>query len=294
MNNSTRNLKMKKLLIASTALIATAGMANADITITGHAAAGYHSDLADGGAVAPDSGVYSSAGVDFGMSSTTDNGITFAASISGDAGTEVDTGDFEFDGADGATLALGAVSMSGTFGTLTFDDGGIDNIYDDGLTSADVSFATTVGSVSLTLAMDANDAADGASATAAYSTGPMTLTVTGSEVAAGTSAKLELGYAVSDNFSVTAKTDRAASVESVQTIGASTSLNGFSLAASSANDSTWDASLGYTISGIALTYATDEASAWDATASMALGGGATAHAGMNESDSVYAGVSLAF
>ena len=31
---------MKKLLIASTALVATAGMASADITITGHAAAG--------------------------------------------------------------------------------------------------------------------------------------------------------------------------------------------------------------------------------------------------------------
>ena len=36
---------MKKLLIASTALVATAGMAAADITVTGHAAAGYHSGL---------------------------------------------------------------------------------------------------------------------------------------------------------------------------------------------------------------------------------------------------------
>ena len=46
MNNSTRNLKMKKLLIASTALVATAGMASADITISGHAAAGIYSGLA--------------------------------------------------------------------------------------------------------------------------------------------------------------------------------------------------------------------------------------------------------
>ena len=38
---------MKKLLIASTALVATAGMASADITITGHAAAGFHSGLDD-------------------------------------------------------------------------------------------------------------------------------------------------------------------------------------------------------------------------------------------------------
>ena len=45
MNNSTRNLKMKKLLIATTALVATAGMASADITISGHAAAGVYSGL---------------------------------------------------------------------------------------------------------------------------------------------------------------------------------------------------------------------------------------------------------
>ena len=36
---------MKKLLIATTALVATAGMASADITISGHAAAGIHSGL---------------------------------------------------------------------------------------------------------------------------------------------------------------------------------------------------------------------------------------------------------
>ena len=47
MNNSTRNLKMKKLLIATTALVATAGMASADITISGHAAAGIYSGLSN-------------------------------------------------------------------------------------------------------------------------------------------------------------------------------------------------------------------------------------------------------
>ena len=83
---------MKKLLIASTALVATAGMASADITISGHAAAGIHSGL-DAGASAD--GIYSHAGVDFAMSGATDNGISFSASVNIDAGTEVDSGDFE-------------------------------------------------------------------------------------------------------------------------------------------------------------------------------------------------------
>jgi len=43
---------MKKLLIASTALVATAGIASADITISGHAAAGIYSNLHNKNAVA--------------------------------------------------------------------------------------------------------------------------------------------------------------------------------------------------------------------------------------------------
>ena len=67
---------MKKLLIASTALVATAGMAAADVTVTGHAAAGFHSGLTNvaGAAQATDAleGIYSNAGVDFTMSGATD------------------------------------------------------------------------------------------------------------------------------------------------------------------------------------------------------------------------------
>ena len=61
---------MKKLLIATTALVATAGMASADITISGTANAGYHTNL-DGG---PAKGIYSNAGVVLSASTTTDGG----------------------------------------------------------------------------------------------------------------------------------------------------------------------------------------------------------------------------
>ena len=76
-------------------------------------------------------GIYSNAGVDFTMTGATDNGISFSASVNIDAGMEVDTGDFELDGKDGGTAGLGSVSMTGAFGTLTFDDAGIDNLYSD-------------------------------------------------------------------------------------------------------------------------------------------------------------------
>jgi outer membrane protein OmpU len=370
---------MKKLLIATTALVATAGMANADITITGHAAAGIYSGL-DATAAAPavvgvisaaevttlnamastntsaadaavsisamtaladariaaqklhdetvaaglDStttaadlafaiaeeaaasgtapvtasnsgdGVYSNAGIDFTMTGATDNGISFSATVNIDAGEEVDTGDFELDGPDGGTAGLGAVSMTGTFGTLTFDNAGIDNLYDDDLTAADLSYSTTVGTVALTVAHDTSGAADANSMSAGYTAGGMGFTLLASEGSAGTSASLAVSYALNDSVAVTGTTDQVAGAESVQTITAATTLNGVSVALSSANNSTWDVDLGYTAGGFALTYGVDETDAWTATATSALGGGATFAAGVSSEDEMYAGVSFAF
>jgi outer membrane protein OmpU len=296
-NNSTRNFKMKKLLIASTALVATAGIAAADVTVSGHAAAGFHSGLtnnsAEAAAVAAE-GIYSNAGVDFAMSGATDNGISFSASVNIDAGNEIDSGDFEYDGTDGGTAGLGAVSMTGSFGTLTFDNNGIDNLYSDA-TNHDVSYSTTLGAVGLTLAYDATDAAANAtSASATYTAGGMAFTLNASEAAGGTSTDLAVSYALNDTVTITADTDSAAGGASVQTIGASTTLNGVSVAVSSANNSTWDVDLGYTAGGFALTYGVDETDAWTATATAALGGGASFSAGVNSDDATYAGVSFAF
>jgi len=351
---------MKKLLIASTALVAAAGMASADITISGSANAGYYSGLSNkdghgkitaatltkGGFTYIDvsvdetapgdgtrvisvangssevtlaakdivlagtngqdvqaadvgtytkAGIYSNAGIVATMTGATDGGISFSASVDAEAGTEIDTADFELDGAASGKFALGSVSMTGAFGTITFDDNGIDNLYDDDILPAhDVSYSTTVGGISLTAATNAQQSSDQTSMSAAYTSGAMTFTVATSDSTAGTSASALVSYVVSDSLTVRAKTDQAGGAESTQKIGITTSLNGVSIVADSANNSTWDVSLGYTVNGVALTYANDEADAWSASASYALGGGATASAGINAEDSMYAGVSFAF
>jgi hypothetical protein len=229
------------------------------------------------------------------MSGATDNGITFSASISADAGVEIDQGDFNLDGTDLGHMGLGAVSMAGTFGTLTFDNGGIENLYSDALTNADVSYATTVGAVSLTVAHNATDgAADANSVSAGYTAGGMAFTLTAAEETAGTSTKLAVAYALNDTVSLSANTNGAAGKDSVQTIGASTTLNGVSVSVESANNSDWDVDLGYTAGGFTFAYGTDESDAWAATATTSLGGGASFAAGINYDDEMYAGVSFAF
>ena len=121
----------------------------------------------------------------------------------------------------GGTAGLGAVSMTGTFGTLTFDNNGIDNLYSDA-TNHDVSYATTLGAVGLTVAYDVTELADNAtSAQATYTAGGMAFTLTGSEAAAGTSTTLAVSYALNDTVTLSADTDQAAGGESVQDYGCS-------------------------------------------------------------------------
>tara|TARA_B100000768_G_scaffold84124_1_gene79534 strand:+ start:320 stop:1315 length:996 start_codon:yes stop_codon:yes gene_type:complete len=312
MNNSTRNLKMKKLLIATTALVATAGMASADVTVSGHAAAGYHSGLdAKGSTTAStvDTGIYSNVGVDFTFSGATDNGLTFGATMNIDAGTEIDSGNFEFDGADSATPGLGSVTVSGAFGTLTFDNGGIDNLYNSDHNSHDVKYAGTVNGIAIAIAADADDSVAGTSGTAAsadmsasasYTAGSLTTTVLASNHAAdGIATNMAISYVVNDMLTVGASNDKEAldGSKSVTKINATVISNGLTVALSSDNSAAggdWDLDLAYTVSGVALAWGTDETESWAATASKSLGGGATASAGLNWEDSMYAGISFAF
>ncbi|MDC1434936.1 porin [Amylibacter sp.] len=98
---------MKKLLIASTALVATAGMAAADITMSGYAEIGMRDA---GGAVGMQ--MHSDMDIGFKLSGTSDNGLTFGASIDLD---EVSSGISNNGGPH-------AIHVSGAFGTLTMGD----------------------------------------------------------------------------------------------------------------------------------------------------------------------------
>ena len=125
MNKYTRNLKMKKLLLASTAIVATAGMAAADITMSGYAEIGMRDA---GGAVGME--MHSDMDIGFKLSGATDNGLTFGASIDLD---EVSNG-------IASTGGPHAVHVSGAFGTLTMGDtdGALDKA------NAEVAALTTI------------------------------------------------------------------------------------------------------------------------------------------------------
>lgn len=103
---------MKKVLFATTALVATAGVASADVSISGYAEMGVNG----GSAAAQETEFHQDIEVTFSMSGTTDSGLTFGTAIqldeAGTTGAGTDTADD-----DGV-----AVYVGGSFGTVTMGD----------------------------------------------------------------------------------------------------------------------------------------------------------------------------
>ena len=155
---------MKKLLIASTALVVSAGFAAADVAVTGSASMGVK--LNDG-----DMSMHNE--IDFNIvgSGTTDGGLTFGASL-------------DVDGESHAVTTTGTVSdaevyISGAFGTLTvgnisngadiggisdlgFDDIGVDDAGEAGRLEGayDTHFKTTFADFTVTLSLDSEGGGD--------------------------------------------------------------------------------------------------------------------------------------
>lgn len=104
---------MKKVLFATSALVASAGFAAADVSLSGYAEMGV-----TGGSGATQTQFHQDVDVTFSMSGTTDNGLTFGTSVDLDENASGV-------GTDDAGVAA---FISGSFGTLTMGDtdGGFD------------------------------------------------------------------------------------------------------------------------------------------------------------------------
>ena len=295
---------MKKLLIASTALVATAGMAAADISMSGYAEIG----MRDGGGTV---GVemHNDMDIGFKLSGASDNGLTFGASIDLD---EVSSGIASTGGSQ-------AVHVSGAFGTLTMGDtdGALDkvnaevasltSIADDhtahagynggaGLDSGDIlRYDTSIGNFAVSASLGQDDTANGDNDVIAY----------GISTTVGTVA-LSVAAQSNDTTDVTA-------------VSAKTSMGGLSVVANFSDFDTGVAAtsyehtalgLGYTVGDVALSAnfgsydfggTTATSDGFGIAANKSLGGGATIMLGYGsgsaagvETDTVSLGLGLSF
>ncbi len=284
---------MKKVLFATTALIATAGVASADITIAGSANMGlnYLEDRAR------ETRVQNEIDFDIKASGVSDNGIAFGASVDLDAseanqvdGSDVGTGANDpevYITYNGLTVTMGAVGAADDTGGTA--DVGFDGIGVDSEQTAtgdhDVALAYSMNGVSLNLSFG-NDSGDMAAAVSGTVAGVDATFTYGEDDGTKTVTSLTLGFDL-NGLGITAYMDQtdydAAGTADVDGTG-------------------FDVS--YTMGAVTYTFAwsdTDAASDVDADygigASVDLGGGLKFVAGagsVNDKTAAEAGFTMAF
>jgi len=278
---------MKKVLLTTTALVMTAGVAAAEVSISGKTQINV---TATGNG---DNVMNTHADINMALSGTYDNGMTMSTTIGWDVGREADyNDDFQLDGAEGGASAASPNMTIGYAGyTFTADGEGLDNLYDDGNTSGQFGVAGSMGGVdfALTTNIDGGDSVN--SYKLAYATGDITATVTGTNdhtAASVDATKIVVAYAMGDSTITLTSDDADDTAEAITKIGVSTKIDALTFTYVAASNGTagssvgddWDATVKYSAGALGASYTLDEDDRGRLVVDYDLGGGASAFATM--------------
>ena len=308
---------MKRILLTTTALVLAAGVAQADVTFSGTAGvaliddngASVAKDAVTGvvgttsvAAVAPQAAVLASTredmffesyyDFDITASAESDNGISVSVGFDMGAGNKIDYNDDDKLEAQGKSIGDADVAVSFNGWTLTVDQAGIDNLFDDDFDSQDVSIAGSIAGWSVAMTSDQEGS------TSSYSIGGnvagVSLTFTGTDVTAagGDASKIAASYVVGDLTLSASVQDEDGVAEDEGKIGFSyamdyltvsyTSIKPGGVAGADAYGDEWDFSVKYSAGPMVASFAIDEADATTIIADYALGGGASAFAAIHD------------
>ena len=278
---------MKKVLLTTTALVMTAGVAAAEVSISGKTQI---SVTATGNG---DNVMNTHADINMALSGTYDNGMTMSTSFGVDLGREADyNDDFQLDAAEGGAQTSAPNMTIGYAGyTFTADGEGLDNLYDDVNTSGQFGVAGSMGGVdfALTTNVDGGDSVN--SYKLAYATGDITATVTGTNdhtAASVDATKIVVAYAMGDSTITLTSDDADDTAEAITKIGVSTNIDALTFTYVAATNGTagsdmgddWDATVAYSAGALGASYTLDEDDRGRLVVDYDLGGGATAFATM--------------
>jgi outer membrane protein OmpU len=289
----TRGKTMKKVLLATTAMALSAGVAHAEIALSGSAAMGVGRDgEATGYHTDGEFHAYSTAGLTITMSGASDSGLTFGAGFTLGTGTAYYFADDDgFAAEDNATST--EVYVAGGFGKIamkvnTAGLGQYKAYQTDDAKGYDLQYTHSMGALSVGLRADVDgDAADGDySVSLGYAQDAVSASLAyDADGAWGASGSYTMGA-----ITATLGTDDA----SVSSIKVAYAADGMSASFKTNTDSDWDLAAGYSANGISVGVELDESDVWSATAGYDLGGGAALAAGINSGDDAYVGMNFSF
>lgn len=285
---------MKKILLATTILGMSAGVAAADISWSASAAAGLASNYGD------DYATYSMMKVGIKGSAETDSGLTFSATTDMKIGRSFDrAGDLGDDGFDDedATFGMPTISIGGAFGTISFADDDMD-LHDDEASGGDVKYVGTFGAVTAGVIYDVDNnvgsaqlsySANGLAVSADYTNDPVhgydssweIINASAAYTMGSLTGTLSTRYSEHDDEQVT----KLKLAYSADAISASIKVG---------DDDSYDLSVGYTANGLSVTAETDEDELTTVYGSYDLGGGLSIEAGADSDESAYVGATMKF
>jgi hypothetical protein len=285
----TQERIMKKVLLTTTALVMTAGVAAAEISFSGKTQVNV---TATGNG---DNVLNTHVDLNAAISGSFDNGMTMSTALGFDAGQEADyNDDFALDGAEeGWSTASPNMTIGYAGYTITADGEGVDDLYNGDVTTGNLGVAGSLGDVTfgVTTNIDGEDSAS--SYKLAYTTGDITATLTGSNDADADSndaSKLVIAYKMGDTTITATSDDSDANDDAITKLGFSTKMDAITISYTAASTGEsgsdlgddWDAKISYTAGALTASYSLDEDDVSKLVAEYDLGGGATAFASMKQ------------
>jgi outer membrane protein OmpU len=280
---------MKKVLLTTTALVMTAGVAAAEISFSGKTQVNV-TVIGNG-----DNVLNTHVDLNVVIFGLFDNGMIMSTALGFDAGQEADyNDDFALDGAEeGWSTASPNMTIGYAGYTITADGEGVDDLYNGDVTTGNLGVAGSLGDVTfgVTTNIDGEDSAS--SYKLAYTTGDITATLTGSNDADADSndaSKLVIAYKMGDTTITATSDDSDANDDAITKLGFSTKMDAITISYTAASTGEsgsdlgddWDAKISYTAGALTASYSLDEDDVSKLVAEYDLGGGATAFASMKQ------------
>ena len=181
-------------------MVLAAGVAQADVSFSGTAGVALIDD--NGASVATRADMFFESYYDFDItaSAESDNGVSVSLGLDLGGGNKIDYNDDDKLEAQGAAATDADVAVSYAGWTVTVDQAGIDNLFDDDYGSQDVSIAGSIAGWSV--AMTSDQEGSTSSYKVSGNVAGVTLTVTGTDVkaAGGDASKVAASYAMGNGL----------------------------------------------------------------------------------------------
>jgi len=290
---------MKRILLTTTSLVLAAGVAQADVSFSGTAGVALIDDNGARDAATAGTAAATSYGTDMFFesyydfditaSAESDNGVSVSVGFDMGAGSKIDYNDDDVVEAQGNTVGDADVAVSYNGWTLTVDQAGIDNLFDDTDGAQDVSIAGSIAGWSVAMTSDQEGS------TSSYKVGgniagvALTFTGTDNDDAGGSATGISASYAMGDLTVSAAMSDESNDAEDDSSVGFSYAMDALTVGYTTIKPGSagtfgdeWDASVKYTAGALVASFALDETDATTIIADFALGGGASAFAAMHD------------